>query len=475
MNRIRAGSRAGLVCCWVTLVLAMLLVGCGSGSEDAVNEPPNAEAGADQEVFESATVTLRGTGSDTDGTIRRYSWTQTSGLAITLSAVDQAVVSFTAPDVAANTALVFRLAVIDDEGATASDEVTVTVIPVPNQPPSAEAGADQRVGQGTTVTLQGSASDADGTIASYSWTQISGPVVLLATANQAVTSFVAPSVGADTALVLRLAVTDDEGATASDEVTVTVSLFTVFRDCGQCPEMVTIPAGSFLMGSPFAEEGRDDDEGPQHRVAIAQPFAVGKYEVTFAEWDGCHSAGGCSHNPDDRGWGRGNRPVIRVNWEDAQEYVRWLSKETGKEYRLLTEAEWEYAARAGTTDPFHTGVTISTDQANYNGLFTYGLGTAGVYREQTVEMGAFAGNAFGLHDVQGNVWEWVEDCWHGSYAGAPVDGSAWMEGGNCRLRLLRGGAWLNRPGLLRAANRIRFITSYRDVSVGLRVARTLTP
>ncbi len=145
----------------------------------------------------------------------------------------------------------------------------------------------------------------------------------------------------------------------------------VFRDCEECPEMVVLPAGFFLMGSSPCEEGRGDDEDPQHWVEIAQSFAVGKSEVTFAEWDACCRAGGCSHVPDDEGWGRGNRPVINVSWLDAQEYAVWLSSKTGKDYRLLTEAEWEYAARAGTTGPFHFGGTISTDQANYNGGYTY--------------------------------------------------------------------------------------------------------
>ncbi len=444
------------------------------------NELPRAMAGADQIVSEGATVTLQGSASDADGgSIARYSWTQIGSPAVALSAADQAVVSFTAPAVATNTALVFRLTVTDDDGATASDEVTVTVIPAANEPPSVEAGVDQMVSQGTTVTLQGSASDADGgTIASYTWTQIGSPAVALSAANQATTSFVAPSVGANTALVFRLTVTDDEGAMASDEVTVTViSVGEVFRDCGQCPEMVVIPAGSFLMGSPSSEEGRDDDEGPQHRVEIAQPFAVGKYEVTFAEWDACRSAGGCSHNPYDAGWGRGNRPVIYVSWEDTQEYVVWLSSETGKDYRLLTEAEWEYVARAGTTTPFHTGVTISTNQANYNGNHIYGSGTVGVYRGQTVEVGMFAGNAFGLHDMHGNVDEWVEDCEHDNYAGAPADGSAWTEGGDCGRRLLRGGSLVDFPGSLRAANRASrtgYAAGLGTGTLGFRVARTLT-
>ncbi len=249
-----------------------------------------------------------------------------------------------------------------------------------------------------------------------------------------------------------------------------------FRDCPECPEMVVVPAGSFTMGSPSSEEGRWDDEGPQHRVTIAAPFAVGKYEVTFAEWDACVAAGGCGgYRPDDRGWGRGQRPVIHVSWDDAKAYVRWLSRKTGERYRLLSEAEWEYAARAGTTGPFHFGSTISTDQANYDGNDTYGSGRKGVDRERTVPVGSFPANGFGLHDVHGNVWEWVEDCWHGSYAGAPADGSAWVSGGDCGQRVLRGGSWSVNPRYLRSAYRDRYSIEDRYYNHGFRVSRTLTP
>ena len=250
-----------------------------------------------------------------------------------------------------------------------------------------------------------------------------------------------------------------------------------FSDCSVCPEMVVVPAGSFLMGSPISEKRRDDDEGPVHRVTIPQPFAVGRYEVTFDQWDACVSEGECSHVPHDAGWGRGNRPVINVSWHDAGEYVDWLSDKTGKRYRLLSEAEWEYAARAGTRGPFHFGETISTEQANYNG--TRGLDgsfAGGLYRERTVSVGSFPGNAFGLHDVHGNVWEWVEDCWHGSYHGAPSDGSAWTLGGDCDIRVLRGGSWVSfTPRLLRSANRLWYDSGVRSYSYGFRVARTLAP
>ena len=246
-----------------------------------------------------------------------------------------------------------------------------------------------------------------------------------------------------------------------------------FRDCPDCPELVVVPSGSFDMGSPSWEKGRQKDEGPVHRVTISEPFAAGVYEVTFREWDACHRDGVCSHNPPDAGWGRGDRPVINVSWNDAKEYVRWLSRKTGEDYRLLSESEWEYAARAGTTGPFHFGTTITPDQANYDGRYTYGTGRKGRYRQRTVPVGSFFPNAFGLHDVHGNVREWVEDCWHGSHRGAPVDGSAWMSGGDCGARVLRGGSWGRRPRFLRSADRDRDATGYRGIIVGFRVSRTL--
>ena len=248
-----------------------------------------------------------------------------------------------------------------------------------------------------------------------------------------------------------------------------------FRECEGCPWMVVVPPGEFMMGSPESEAGRDSDEGPVHRVRIERPFAVGVYELTFAEWDACVSGGGCGgYRPSDAGWGRGNRPVIRVSWEDAKAYVRWLSEETGEEYRLLSESEWEYVARAGTRTPFHTGQTISTGQANYDGRYTYGSGRKGRYRGETVEVGSFEANGYGLHDVHGNVWEWVEDCWNGGYREAPADGSAW-ETGDCSRRVLRGGSWVDIPWLLRSADRYGLGTGNRSNSIGFRIARTLTP
>ena len=246
-----------------------------------------------------------------------------------------------------------------------------------------------------------------------------------------------------------------------------------FDDCAECPLLVVVPEGSFTMGSPSDESGRDGHEGPVHPVRIAEPFAVGVHEVTFAQWDACRRGGGCAHNPQDKGWGRGNRPVINVSWRDAQQYVRWLSRKTGKRYRLPSESEWEYVARAGTRTPFHTGETISTNQSNYDGNYTYRWGRKGRYRRRTEPVGRFPPNGFGLYDVHGNVSEWVEDCWHETYAGAPRDGRAWTSGGDCSRRVLRGGSWYDDPRNVRSAFRYRNVTEYRFHIAGFRVARTL--
>ena len=240
-----------------------------------------------------------------------------------------------------------------------------------------------------------------------------------------------------------------------------------FTDCAECPEMVVVPAGSYRMGSTRG----DADERPVHEVTIGVPFAVGKYEVTFAQWDACVRGGGCPRGEGiakDRGWGRGQRPVINVRWNDAQSYVRWLSGKTQKSYRLLSESEWEYAARAGAMTAYSWGDEIGVGLANCRGCGSQWDG------RQTAPAGSFAANAWGLHDMHGNVWEWVEDCWNGSYAGSPWDGSAWLSG-NCSERVLRGGSWSSDPSILRAALRSRSIAGIRIYYIGFRVARTLAP
>ena len=261
---------------------------------------------------------------------------------------------------------------------------------------------------------------------------------------------------------------------------------TKFRDCPECPELVVVPSGSFMMGSPSSEEGRVSDEGPVHRVRIGRPFAVGVYEVTFGEWDACVSDRGCGgYRPSDEGWGRGRRPVINVNWKDAQAYVRWLSRKTGKEYRLLSESEWEYVARAGTETARYWGESERGQCRYANGADRtvkrrHSRRTTvdcddGYY--QTAPVGEYEANDFGLHDVLGNVSEWVEDCENpsGSYRGVPSDGSAW-ESGECDWRVMRGGSWEGRPSTLRSAHRQGGnSTGDRYNDAGFRVARTLAP
>jgi len=243
------------------------------------------------------------------------------------------------------------------------------------------------------------------------------------------------------------------------------------QPCPECPEMVVVPAGSFTMGSPPGEEGRSDNEGPQRQVRIERPFAVGRYEATLAEWDACVTDGGCMHNPKDYGWGRGNRPVVDVSWDDiVKEYLPWLSRRTGKAYRLLTESEWEYGARAGKGTPFWWGSSISTSQANYGGAYVGD--PTGDYRAKTVPVDSFAANPWGLYNVHGNVWEWVQDNRHPDYKGAPQDGSVWA-GGDISHRILRGGSWSSlNPLNLRSAKRDWYPPGYRVNNVGFRVART---
>jgi formylglycine-generating enzyme required for sulfatase activity len=278
--------------------------------------------------------------------------------------------------------------------------------------------------------------------------------------------------------LLLLLPTGAEAARKRTEPAETPGQGRVFRDCPNCPEMVTVPAGEFMMGSPESEKGRGKDEGPQHKVTIQQPFGVGKFEVTFAQWDACVAEGGCTQKPSDEGWGRNQRPVINVSWDDAKQFLAWLSKKTGKPYRLLSEAEWEYAARGVTklSDPhvpFSTGATINYKQANYDANFIYGSGKMGIYRQKTLDVGSFPRNAFGLHDMHGNVWEWVEDCYKDSYLGAPIDGRAVVTA-NCSLHILRGGAWNYYPQLLRSAYRYATAPGIRMENAGFRVARTLS-
>ena len=312
-----------------------------------------------------------------------------------------------------------------------------------------------------------------------------------------------------------------------------------FRDCDVCPEMVVVPAGSFDMGSSqwlklkdsrpelfedidqAVTEGYGYTPGPVHRVTIDRAFAVSRFEVTFDQWDACWREGGCQHHPNDNGWGRGGRPAIGVSWHDAQEYVRWLQKKTEKSYRLLSESEWEYAARGGRQSLYNTGATISPQQANYcyrgadNFIMTISEsdeetyetymkwhnpatgesilirkgvpGTERICRGETVEIGTFPPNDFGLYDVHGNASEWVQDCYRSpdieAYKDVPNDGTAWETAG-CETRVLRGGDFGSAaygglfdytPDALESASRWGRNSKEPGEHVGFRVAQTLAP
>ena len=276
------------------------------------------------------------------------------------------------------------------------------------------------------------------------------------------------------------------------------------RDCEVCPEMVVIPAGRYRMGSPSTEKDRDSDEGPVHDVTIWEPLAVGIHEVTKEEFrqfvkETHHSTGkdcvtfesGKWKNRSGRSWKKPGfsqdkrHPVVCVSWADAKAYVGWLSIKTGEAYRLLSESEWEYAARGGTRTSRYWG-EAETSQCRYaNGgdkalrkrysKWIWKTASCNDKRAHTSSVGGFQPNGFGLHEMLGNVWEWVENCWHSSYQGAPTDGSAWTRGGDCSKRVLRGGSWLGEPGNLRSASRFAYSTGNRSSVNGLRVARTLNP
>lgn len=243
---------------------------------------------------------------------------------------------------------------------------------------------------------------------------------------------------------------------------------TVFRDADFAPEMVVIPPGEFWMGSPEDEKGRFDNEGPRHKVTIGYAFAVGKYPVTQAEWKAV-----MGNNPSEFK-DRPRNPVENVTWEHAQAYIQKLNEMTGKSYRLLSEAEWEYCCRAGTTTAYNTGKTITTEQANFDGSSkALGLFTVGTYRQSTTPVDKFPANPFGLQDMHGNVREWVEDRYHDSYTGASQDGTAWVKGGEQKCQVSRGGSWWCGPQDVRSACRYSCERHVLSNFFGFRVARTL--
>jgi formylglycine-generating enzyme required for sulfatase activity len=245
-----------------------------------------------------------------------------------------------------------------------------------------------------------------------------------------------------------------------------------FSDCDGCPDMVAAPAGRFLMGAAKSEKGHQAAEEPQHAVTVASPLAISKFEITFDDFEACALEGGCNnYRPQDGGWGRGRRPVIYVSHDDAKAYVDWLRQKTGKPYRLMSEAEWEYAARGGTSTPFAGGEKLAPTQANFDASSATTNRKPGSYEGKTVEVGSFPPNPYGLHDMEGNVFEWVEDCWNPTHAGAPADASP--RGGDCKRRVAKGGAWYYEAEFARPSARLSFPKGSRLNVVGFRVARPL--
>ncbi len=267
-----------------------------------------------------------------------------------------------------------------------------------------------------------------------------------------------------------------------------------FRDCETCPQMVVVPAGTFQMGSTEAETSREGVpnpfailEKPVHPVTIPQPFAAAKFAVTWVEFNvfsrdtgtnplGCwywDAEAKTAKLDEERSWQFPgfpqtdfSQPVVCVSWDDAKKYTAWLSTKTGQRYRLLTEAEWEYAARAGTKTARYWGNAIGSGNANCAGCGSRWD------NKQTAPSGSFRPNAFGLYDMIGNAWQWTEDCWNEGYQAAPTDGTA-STTGDCKHLVVRGGSWDYIPGNARAAIRVRLVTGYRDNNGGFRVARTL--
>nr|WP_042886707.1 formylglycine-generating enzyme family protein [Cupriavidus necator] len=256
------------------------------------------------------------------------------------------------------------------------------------------------------------------------------------------------------------AATSKPGAAAAGAVSTTLRAGEI-RDCPTCPVLVSLPAGSFTMGS----NASDPAEKPPHHVTIGQPFAIGRYEVTVEQWNACATAGGCQNIPTVAESAK-NAPVRDVSWDDAQQYVAWLSKTTGKTYRLPTEAEWEYAARGGTASAFWWGDQMRKGNANCKDCGEPWS------QDAPAPVGSFAANPYGLHDVNGSVWEWVADCWHSSYKNAPTDGRAWNENA-CGSRVIRGGSWREGASYMVSSTRFKYSPSVRQSQNGFRVARDM--
>jgi formylglycine-generating enzyme required for sulfatase activity len=267
-----------------------------------------------------------------------------------------------------------------------------------------------------------------------------------------------------------LGLSDEEVTRIEEPIAAPKKVFVEDLGGGITLEMVAIEGGTFMMGSPDHELERSDCEGPQHRVTV-QPFFIGKFVVIQAQWRAVAALSKVKIdlNPDPSRFKGVNRPLEKVSWYEAVEFCDRLSQKTGKKYRLPSEAEWEYACRAGTDTPFYFGETITPELANYDGNYTYGTGSKGVYRKQTTEVGNFPANAFGLYDMHGNVWEWCADHWHQNYQGAPIDGNAWLSENENAYRVIRGGSWDYGPWDCRSASRYINNPHVTDNRIGFRV------
>ncbi len=233
------------------------------------------------------------------------------------------------------------------------------------------------------------------------------------------------------------------------------------KDCPTCPTLISLPGGEFVMGS----NASDPTEKPAHHVAINAPFAIGKYEVSVEEWNACAEASACPRIASATNAAK-NSPMRDVSWDDAQQYVKWLSTISGKPYRLPTEAEWEYAIRAGTSTRYWWGEQMRTGNANCKDC-------GQPWQQQgPANVGSFSANPFGLYDMNGSVWEWVSDCWHNSYKGAPADGRSWDDE-SCRIRVIRGGSWREGATYMPSSTRFKYDASVRHSQNGLRVARDI--
>ena len=401
-------------------------------------------------------------------------------LTLTLVAEGRATVTVTARDADGNVVRQMFQVVVTEDGQLGKQPPQATA-PLPNQALAIgeDAMLDLSLHFSDDQTLVFEVDSSDGDVVRVS---VSGNVLTLAPVADGNATVTVTARDADGYVVQQTfrAIVSEEGQAGAG-----------FQDCPECPEMVVVPAGSFMMGSPPGEEahGRRSNrhnERPQHRVEFAAPFAIGAFEVTFKQWDACVADGGCSEPEDYARLHQPNHPVRNVSWNDAQAYVEWLSAKTGQAYRLPSDAEWEYAARAGTTTPFHFGEEITTDQANYDGRVrpregspppsSYVLANPGIYRGEPVPVGSLPANPWGLHEVHGNVWEWTRDCdpesGTGYELGWPADGSA-VESGNCRERFYRGGSFYDDPVAVRSAVRWRSYADDEFDGRGFRVAKTL--